>query len=158
MCKLFSLFTWQYFTFKYIFKIFMKVIMNLEACCFKCKRSFKCRYLPYHTNFQGFNFTSHQCFQLFKKCLEGDLNNFIVPSTVTLNPYKAKILKAQYASEMVLLIFLFFWCSVKVYKNLLIGLLSQPSWFCCFLAISTIIVGCNLYESQTYYFKYICLL
>jgi hypothetical protein len=31
MYKLLSLFTWQYFTFKYIFKIFMKIIMNLEA-------------------------------------------------------------------------------------------------------------------------------
>jgi hypothetical protein len=38
ICKLLSLITCQYFTFKYFFKIFMKISLILEACCFKINK------------------------------------------------------------------------------------------------------------------------
>jgi hypothetical protein len=39
MCKLQSLFTWQYFNFQHKCKFFMQISMNLEACCFNKYRS-----------------------------------------------------------------------------------------------------------------------
>jgi hypothetical protein len=79
MGKLLYLFTSPYFTFKYIFKMFMIISMNLGTCClnvFSCSKSFHT-----HINtlfyFSQYNHQYLKCFSFRAFCMKSLVMEFV---------------------------------------------------------------------------------